>query len=75
MDISEESLINPIYEEKAISIFTKLLIRVIDIIGALVGIILLIPISIYSLINNIQIRKKRSIIIYSKKNKKKWKDI
>ena len=51
-DFSEESsLVNPIYEEKAISILKKILIRVIDIIGALVGIILLIPISMYSLIN------------------------
>lgn len=74
-ETTEESLVNPIYEEKAISIFTKAIIRIIDIIGALIGIIMLIPISIYSLINNIQSRKKRSFILYSKKNRKKWKSI
>ena len=57
-DVTERSLVNPIYDEKAISIFSRILIRIIDILGALVGILLLIPISIYSLINNI--REKRS---------------
>ena len=53
-DFAEEALVNSIYEEKAISILKKVLIRIVDIIGALIGILLLIPISIYSLINNIQ---------------------
>ena len=53
-DVNEQSLINPLYEEKTISVLKKIVIRIIDIIGALFGILLLIPISIYSLINNIR---------------------
>ena len=75
MEFAENSLVDPIYEEKAISIFKKALIRIVDIIGAFVEIIMLIPLSIYSLINNIQTRKKRSTILYSKENRKKWKNI
>ena len=73
-DVNEQSLINPLYEEKTISVLKKIVIRIIDIIGALFGILLLIPISIYSLINNIRIDR-WSITIYSKKNWKKWKNI
>ena len=63
---TEEALVNPIYEEKAVSIFKKILIRIVDIIGSLVGILLLIPISIYSLINNIRY-KRRGPLFYSQK--------
>ena len=66
-DFSEKSLLNPIYEEKAISILKRVLIRVIDIIGALVGIILLIPISIYSLINNIRYERKGPLFYTQKR--------
>ena len=66
-DFSEKSLVNPIYEEKAISILKRVLIRVIDIIGALVGIILLIPISIYSLINNIRYERKGPLFYTQKR--------
>lgn len=62
----EKSLLNPIYEEKAISIFAKILVRFVDIIGALVGIILLIPISMYSFINNIRINR-RGPLFYTQK--------
>ena len=48
------SLVNPVYEEKAISILTKALIRIVDIIGAILGIIILIPLSFYVLINKIR---------------------
>ena len=65
-DVIEKSVINPIYEEKAISILKRALIRIVDIIGALIGIILLIPISIYSLINNIQTQRKGPLF-YSQK--------
>ena len=65
-DFAEEALVNSIYEEKAISILKKVLIRVVDIIGALIGIILLIPISIYSLINNIRY-KREGPLFYTKK--------
>ena len=64
---AERSLVNPIYDEKAISIFVKVFIRMIDIIGALIGIILLIPISIYSLINNIQIKRKGPLFYTQKR--------
>ena len=63
---SENALINPIYEEKSSSIFAKILIRVVDIIGALVGILLLIPISIYSLANNIR-TKREGPLFYTQK--------
>lgn len=65
-DVIEKSLINPIYEEKAISILKRALIRIVDIIGALIGIILLIPLSIYSLINNIQ-NERKGPLFYSQK--------
>ena len=65
-DFTEKFLVNPVYEEKAISVFTKAFIRIIDIIGALIGIFLLIPISIYSLINNIQ-SKRKGPLFYTQK--------
>ena len=65
--IDKKYLLNPVYEEKAISIFTKALIRIIDIIGAIVGIILLIPISIYSLIKNIQLQRKGPLFYTQKR--------
>ncbi len=36
LEVNEQALLNPIYDEKAISIFKRILIRLIDIIGALV---------------------------------------
>ncbi|MBR2290053.1 MAG: sugar transferase [Clostridia bacterium] len=66
-DVTEQSLVNPIYEEKAISIFTKAFIRLIDIIGALIGIILLIPISIYSLFNNIRTQRQGPLFYTQKR--------
>lgn len=65
-DFAEEALVNSIYEEKAISILKKVLIRIVDIIGALIGILLLIPISIYSLINNIRY-KREGPLFYTQK--------
>lgn len=65
--INEKSLINPIYDEKVISSLIKLLIRIVDIVGALVGILLLIPISIYSLINNIRNNRKGPLFYTQKR--------
>lgn len=54
VDTDVRALVNPVYERKAISILTKILIRFIDIIGAFIGIIMLIPISFYALIDKIK---------------------
>lgn len=34
--VNEQALLNPVYEEKAISIFKRILIRLIDIVGSLI---------------------------------------
>ncbi len=54
VDSNTKLLLNPVYERKAISILTKALIRLIDIIGAIIGIIMLIPISFYVMIDKIK---------------------
>ncbi len=66
-DSKISSLVNPIYEQKTISILTKFLIRLVDIIGAIVGIIILIPLSIYVLINRIKIGEKNGPLFYTQK--------
>ena len=66
-DSNINSLVNPIYEQKTISILTKFLIRLVDIIGAIVGIIILIPLSIYVLINRIKIGEKNGPLFYTQK--------
>ena len=66
-EVTEQSLVNLVYEEKAIFILKKIFIRIIDIIGALIGIVLLIPISIYSLINNIRINRQGPLLYTQKR--------
>ena len=66
-EVTEQSLVNLVYEEKAIFILKKIFIRFIDIIGSLIGIILLIPISIYSLINNIRIDRQGPLLYTQKR--------
>lgn len=67
VDSNVKSLINPIYEEKAISIFKRALIRFIDIIGALIGIMILIPISIYVFIERIKANEKDPLFYTQKR--------
>jgi len=66
-DVKEYFLVNPIYEVKIASILLKALIRITDILGALIGIILLIPISIYSLINNIRTNRQGPLLYTQKR--------
>lgn len=66
-EVTEQSLVKPIYEEKAITILKKMLIRMVDILGALVGILLLIPISIYSFIDNIRNHRKGPLLYAQKR--------
>ncbi len=59
--IKNQALINPIYEQKLLSVFLRIFIRFVDIIGGLVGIIILIPLSIYAFIDNIRNKEKGSL--------------
>jgi len=60
------SIVNPIYEAKAISFFTIIFIRIIDILGAIIGIFFLIPLIFYCMIEKIRCHKKGPLF-YSQK--------
>lgn len=66
MENSNVELINPVYEKKAISVLTKVIIRFLDIVGALVGIFLLIPVTIYVFLQKI-VSKENGPLFYSQK--------
>jgi lipopolysaccharide/colanic/teichoic acid biosynthesis glycosyltransferase len=66
-EFTNEELVNPVYEEKAISILVKAFIRVVDIIGAIIGILMLIPISIYVLIQRVRTSEKGPLFYTQKR--------
>ena len=66
MENSNVELINPVYEKKAISVFTQVIIRLLDIMGALVGIFLLIPVTIYVFLQRI-VSKESGPLFYSQR--------
>lgn len=66
LENANSKLVNPVYERKIISILIKAFIRFVDIIGALFGIILLIPVSIYVFIKRI-ISKEKGPLFFSQK--------
>ena len=57
-EVVEEAIVKPVYEEKVISNIKSFLIRTVDIIGSLVGLLILIPLSVFTLIKNIQTGRK-----------------
>lgn len=66
-DVTSRALVYPVYEEKAISILVKAFIRFIDIIGSLIGIIMLIPISFFVVIDRIKTVKKGPLFYAQKR--------
>lgn len=67
VEVTTKALVDPIYEEKAISILSKAFIRLIDIIGSLVGIIMLIPMVFLVLIEKIKTSQKGPILYTQKR--------
>ena len=54
VDDTSKALVYPVYEEKAISILTKIFIRFIDILGGLVGVLIWIPIILFAFIEKVK---------------------
>ena len=63
MDNSSTEILNPVYEAKVISCFIKALTRFIDILAGLLGTFLLIPISLYVIIEKI-IKNEQGPMLY-----------
>ena len=63
MDNSSTEILNPVYEAKVISCFIKALTRFIDILAGLLGTFLLIPISLYVIIEKI-IKNEQGPVLY-----------
>ena len=63
MDNSSTEILNPVYEAKVISCFIKALTRFIDILAGLLGTFLLIPISLYVIIEKI-IKNEQGPVFY-----------
>ena len=64
LDTECTNILNPVYERKMISYFIQALTRFIDIFAGLIGVILLIPISLYVIIKKIRKNEKGPILYY-----------
>lgn len=64
LESSCTEILNPVYEEKTISWFVQALIRIMDIIAGLVGTFLLIPVSLYVIIEKIVKNEQGPIFYY-----------